>query len=108
MREKPCAGYPSRTAAVLALSAEGKKPAEIEKLTGIKATVVTALRRNAFKRCIEFDEDVIEDLAPHAATRGITPTELARRIVLSVLEEDMVGAVLDDGITSEAEAMAHG
>lgn len=44
-RNKPCLGYPSRSAACRALRAEGKTTAEIAALTGLSKSTVCALAR---------------------------------------------------------------
>lgn len=99
MRKMPIAGFSSRKEAVIELTRRGLRPCQIEKETGIDARCATAYLHSAGKRRIIFDEDVIDDLEPYAKPRGLTASEVARRIVLRTLEDELVDAVLDDGIT---------
>jgi hypothetical protein len=46
---------------------------------------------------VRFPADVLEALGPFAARRGIHPNTLARQIVMTVIDENLVDAVLDDG-----------
>lgn len=47
---------------------------------------------------VEVAMDAIDDLEAPARKRGVSPVELARRIVETVVEHDLVNAVLDDGV----------
>jgi hypothetical protein len=104
---KPILGYPSRTACCLALREQGKSNAEISSLTGIGGKVVSRLvvRRPMRRprsaephgRIVLFLAEVLDELKPHAARRGITANELARRIVEIAAGENMIDAILDDG-----------
>ena len=47
-------------------------------------------------RTVLFPVDILERLRPHAALRGISPNETARRLVEAALDDDLVDAVLDD------------
>lgn len=106
MTAKPTLGYPSRTDAVLALRANGLSSGEIAEKIGITTATVAALEHSAGRgrkrpiealcRTVLFPIDVIADLGPHAARRNIHPNHLARLIVETVLESDIVDAVLDD------------
>ncbi|GGD93577.1 hypothetical protein GCM10011390_10420 [Aureimonas endophytica] len=40
----------------------------------------------------------------HAARRGLTLEQLLRRVLETILEDDLVGAVLDDAETMEGQA----
>ena len=104
---KPILGYPSRTACCLALREQGKSNAEISSLTGIGSTVVSTLAARQLVRrprpaelhgrTVLFPAEVLNELKPHAARRGITANELARRIVEIAAEENMIDGILDDG-----------
>lgn len=106
---KPTLGYPSRTAAVVAMRNEGRPTAEIAKAIGISSTVVAALEHSAGRakgrrrdpealcRTVLFPVDVLSALGPAAARRGMHPNHLGRLIVETVVDEDMIDAVLDDG-----------
>jgi transcriptional regulator with XRE-family HTH domain len=105
---KPTLGYPSRTAAVLALRSAGLSSREIADKVGISTATVTALEHSAGRprksrpaeemgRTVLFPTDVLDSLGPHAAKRNMHPNALARLIVETVVDDDMVDAVLDDG-----------
>lgn len=104
MSSKPTLGYPSRTAAVLALRAQRLPTDKIAARIGIEPKTVIALEVSAGRarhmaqscRTVLFPLDVLDQLGPHAARRGTTANELARRIVETVLDDKMVDAVLDD------------
>ncbi len=103
---KPALGYPSRTAAVLELRGQGIDDAEIARRIGIRRETVEALacsaagrRRRpceANGRTVVFPIDVLDALGPHAAARGISPNELARRLVETAIDDNLIDAVLDD------------
>jgi len=106
---KPTLGYPSRTDAVLALRRQGLDDVEIAQRIGIRRGTVGALACSAERRSdrqrrpaetngrtVVFPIDVLDALAPHAAARDISPNELARRLVETAIDEDLVDAILDD------------
>lgn len=104
---KPTLGYPSRSAAVVALRAQHWTTARIAAAIGIPETTVAALEHSASRRraprpaeqqgrTVLFPIDVLERLAPHATPRRITANQLARDIVETALEEGMIDAILDD------------
>jgi hypothetical protein len=57
-------------------------------------------RRVENNRTILFSVDLLDQMAPSAAARGISTSSLARRIVETVFDEKMIDAVLDapDGV----------
>ena len=105
---KQTLGYPSRTAAVAGLRAQGFDTRQIAKAIGIAPSTVVALEHGAGRprrmprpseemgRTVVFPTDVLDTLAPHAARRGIHVNSLARLIVTTVVDEGMIDAVLDD------------
>lgn len=103
---KPTLGYPSRTAAVLALRSQGLDDVEIACRIGIRREAVSALawsaegrRRRpaeANGRTVVFPVTVLARLIPYAAARSISTNELARRIVEAAVDDSIVDAVLDD------------
>ena len=109
---KPTLGYPSRTAAVLALRAQGLPDVEIADRIGIPVKTVVALECSADRytgisgrrprpaeingRTVLFPVDVLEALRPHAEARGIAPNELARRLIEAAIDDNLIDAVLDD------------
>lgn len=102
----PTLGYPSRTDAVQALRAQGNATGEIAAKIGVTPQYVLAIEHSAKNRSpdrqawtgrtIALSEKAIETLAPHAAARGTTAGELARRILDAVAAGGLVDAVLDD------------
>jgi hypothetical protein len=106
---KSCLGYPSRTAAVIAYRRAGASTGEIAALIGISANTVTALEASAARsqrraastehpgRAILLPVETYDKLAPHAAKRGRSVSHLVRAIIQTVVDEDMIDAVLDDG-----------
>jgi len=100
---KPILGYPTRTAAVVALRREGLSIREVAARTGIPASNVSALECCARRRRISGDQrgpsfprEILAELAPAAAARGLAAEELAWRLLSVILAEDLVDAVLDE------------
>ena len=105
---KPTLGYPSRTAAVLAMRAQGRSTSAIADILGIDKGTVGALEASATRsrarrpaeangRTVLFPVEILDRLRPHADRRGISANELARRIVDAVAEDNLIDAVLEDG-----------
>jgi transcriptional regulator with XRE-family HTH domain len=115
---KPCLGYASRTAAVHGLRAQGLSSAQIACAIGIGISTVSALECGSSRptRCREprpseqlgrtvvIPVDVLDALSPHAARRGIHVNTLARQILCSVVDDNMVDAVMDDADDQEITA----
>jgi len=104
---KPVMGYPSRTAAIRALEAEGMKRGEIARLLGMKSKDVSSSACTAKKhrpKSFAFNKPqqvylgihTVAALKPHADARGILPTKLVQMLIDTVVRDDMVDAVLDD------------
>ena len=102
-------GYPNRTAAVVALRAQGLTTRVIAAKVGIDPKTVSALENSASRasvagnrtrRCsnsVEFDYALREQLRRHARVRDLSVEALARLILETVVYSDLVDAVLDDG-----------
>ncbi len=108
MRPKPTLGYPSRTAAVQALRRQNVDTAGIARRIGIHPKAVVALEASARRtraivaegnRTVLFPKDTLDRLAFAAADRAISANELARRIVETVIDDGLIDAVLDDGLS---------
>jgi hypothetical protein len=105
---KPALGYPSRTAAVLGLRQQGLSTTQIANALGIENKTVCALELGSSRprrepspstmlgRTVVIPIDVLDALGPHAARRCISVNSLARLIVSTVVDDNMVDAVLDD------------
>lgn len=105
---KPALGYPSRTAAVLGLRQRGLSTTQIANALGIENKTVSALELGSSKprrepapstmlgRTVIIPTDALDALGPHAARRCISVNSLARLIVSTVVDDNMIDAVLDD------------
>lgn len=108
MSAKATLGYPSRTEAVIGLRGQGYSTRQIAEAVGIQSKTVVALELSAARarrepkeadtpgRGVLFPVDILDALSPHAAKRGIHANTLARMIVETVVDENMIDAVLDD------------
>ncbi|MCF6271599.1 MAG: hypothetical protein L3J37_00195 [Rhodobacteraceae bacterium] len=103
---KPCLGYPSRTAAALALQAKGFGYKEIARQIGINDSAASALLSSAkrkrpsieHQRTVCVDADVLDALRPAATRRGISVNKLCRRLIGCIADDDIADAILDDGL----------
>lgn len=109
MTAKPVLGYASRTDAVISMRSQGLTTRQIGERLCIADNTVTALEHSSGRskrraarpaeemgRTVLFPRDILDQLGPHAARRGIHPNSLARLIVATVVDEGMIDAVLDD------------
>lgn len=106
---KPCLGYPSRTAAVLALRDQGMTQSAIAAKIGISAGTVSALECSSRRwkgardgnpdicRSVLVPLGILQRLAPAARARGLRRETLAALIIEKVAEDGLIDAVLDDG-----------
>ncbi|WP_225206267.1 LuxR C-terminal-related transcriptional regulator [Novosphingobium huizhouense] len=79
---KPTLGYPSRTAAVAALQAQGLSNGDIAAKLGISTSTVTALKGKASKPSTRLTSEQIDDLVERRE-RGWSYQRLARRYGVS-------------------------
>lgn len=106
---KPCLGYRSRTAAVHALREQRLSTRQIAEAIGISEKNVVALECSSGRsrareprpseqlgRTVVIPVDVLDALGPHAAKRCISVNHLVRLIVSTVVDENMIDAVMDD------------
>tara|TARA_B100000678_G_scaffold61754_1_gene50068 strand:- start:3176 stop:3532 length:357 start_codon:yes stop_codon:yes gene_type:complete len=112
---KPCLGYKTRTAAVLALQAQSVSDREIARRIGIEIKTVSALAASAARQrklATEREAGVVRTglvlpvltrsaLRPAAAARSVSVDRLALMILEAVGDSGLADAVLDDGIRSE-------
>lgn len=97
---KPVLGYPSMTAAVVALRAQGLSASAVARRLGIPANNVASMESAARRRVVppvRLPVDVARLLERPARRRGIGIDCLALRIIATVARDGMVDAVLDDG-----------
>ena len=93
---KPTLGYPSRTAAAVALTEEGKSPQEIADLFGVSVNAVSGLisarntRRPNERGLLALPSDVTEALRPIARQRSITIKELAVELLRMSIREGSI------------------
>ena len=110
----PTLGYPTRTAAVQALRAQGLSSGAIARKIGIEVKTVTALEASARRgaggetgdyrgarstsrqHTVAIDNDVLRALRPHAARRQISVNALVRQLLAILADDDLVDALLDD------------
>ncbi len=97
----PCLGYPSRTAAVAALRADGLTTNEIADKIGITPKIVqdleySAARQRGISKTCAIAERTSALLEQPAAKRGMSVKALAQAIIDTVARDRMVDAVLDD------------
>lgn len=106
---KPALGYKSRTAAVLALRAEGKKTYEIAAAIGISRSSVAGLEASwrkqkgisvPRKELTDLPLDLRAALRPYATKRDMTIDRLIIDLLIAVTRDKIVDAVLDDGVTT--------
>lgn len=108
---KPTNGFATRTEAVLALRALGRTTKQIADEIGIEAKTVTALEVSAIRsvkrmrdpgaldgRAVILPMDILNRMRRASASRGMTPAELAVRIVRVVVTGELINAVLDDDV----------
>lgn len=120
--KKPILGYSSRTAAVLALQAEGKATNEIAHLLGIQVKTVSALACSAKRRRYAQPKDsnaagprlrrevpsqsvsvstllpidVRSELAKEARVRDVSIDRLIFDLLAAIARDGLANAVLDD------------
>ena len=117
----PCLGYPSRTAAIVALRQKGLTTAEISRETGISAKNILALEESAVRitrgakpigkaisNAMLLPPWLVTALEAHARRRRMTPGMLAFRIIETVVGDKMIDAVMDDADGREHNDMPGG
>jgi ABC-type antimicrobial peptide transport system ATPase subunit len=100
----PALGYGSRTEAAIAMEAKGISRREIAGLLGIPLKNVSALtasgkreRHSETKQAADmFPARLRHRLRHHAAQRGVSVDRLIIDIVMTVADDNLVDAVLDD------------
>lgn len=116
---KPTLGYPSRSAAVVALRRQGLTTSAIAAKIGIKIATVAALEHSARRgrpsrpaeelgRTVLFPSDLLNELKPHADRRSVHVNALVRRLIECIADDDLVTAVLGDADWLKEEGKENG
>lgn len=100
----PCLGYRSRTAAVIALRAQGLRTSEIADRIGITPKIVQDLENSAARSRVPGALGVTCNIAPRCAVlleqpakrRGLSVKALVEAMIETIARDQMVDAVLDD------------
>ncbi len=104
-RAKRTLGYPSRTAAILALREQGLTLQQAADKIGISlsstAGLVASAQRNSQKLTIRIPANVATMIDTAARKRGVRQDYLAVKLLAAVAADDLFDAVLDD--TGEAD-----
>lgn len=97
----PILGYPSVIAAVTALRSEGLTTREIAGEIGQQPSSVLAMEYRQYHakrpRQLVLDPRTILKLQPAAQARGITVMALAGQLLDTIVRDQIIDAVLDDG-----------
>jgi hypothetical protein len=97
---KPTLGYPTRTAAVEAMLADGLSRREIASEIGgtensIQMLIYLAKRRQADRKIV-LSRPMIEVLRGEAARRGTKPAALAHHLLETIVSDDLFDALLGE------------
>ncbi|SUZ33321.1 hypothetical protein ROE7235_03090 [Roseibaca ekhonensis] len=103
-RARPVLGYPSRSAACRALHDLGLSHAAIvlrfadagEPITKAQVSGLLNYTQVSASAQLKVGRAVVERLGPAARARGITPAQLAERLLATVTQADLIDAVMDD------------
>lgn len=101
---RPALGYPSRSAACLALRDQGLSPKAIaDRFAQAGEAISTHQISGLLSRCnrskgarLTLPRTLVERLSPAADARGVTPGQLTERLLATVVEANLIDAVLDD------------
>lgn len=105
-KAKPSLGYPSRTAAALALDAQGLNYKQIAAKIGCSPSSASALisgaknpRRSVeLQRTVCVEIEVLDALRTAAIRRGISVNKLCRDLLATIADDDLADAILDDAL----------
>ena len=109
MKGKATFGYASRTEAIMALRAQNLTTRQIADKIGIEPKTVSALEVSVTRskarlpqpgevqgRLMLLPADLAGKMRRASSSRGLSPNQLARRIVEVVVNGGLIDAVLDD------------
>ena len=102
-RGKPTNGYPSRTAAIFALKAEGRTERQIANELGLARGAVSSMiwkarrreRSEANKFPVTIDGNLRSDLEREAKRRGVYVETLVNQLLRAIVSDKLVSAVID-------------
>lgn len=97
---EPVLGYPSRTAAVEALLAQGLTRSEIAAEIGGTENAVQMLiysrKRRLTDRKMVLPRAMVDALAAEAMVRGVSPTELALQLLEVIVRDELFDPLLGE------------
>jgi hypothetical protein len=102
----PTCGYRNRQEAIAAMDGAGMSRQQIAERVGVKVGTVNVVlhyirigRRRivANGRTVVVPRELLDRLQIDAAARGLSVNALVRLLLDHVVDEDLVGAILDDG-----------
>ena len=107
----PCLGYRSRTAAIVALRAQGMRTHEIAERIGITPKIVQDLENSAARSRTPGRNGITCAVPPRYAAlleesarrRGMSVRALVDALIETIARDRMVDAVLDDGGSRNGE-----
>ena len=109
----PTLGYPSKSAAIAALFAEGRSVPEVADLTDTPKKIVRTIastrglkyprERLESGRAVHLPQELRAKLMRQARTRNIGVRTLALRLLDTIVTYDLVDAVLDDKTAKDRE-----
>lgn len=102
---KPTLGYPSKSAAIVALQEQGWKLREIGDRLGMTERQASSLatryrqreKRKAGERTLVLDPLLHTDLRRHAVHYGTSVEQLVFRLLMVIVSDKLVDAILDEG-----------
>lgn len=116
----PCLGYPSRTAAVLALRAQRLSTRDIARRVGIEAKTVSALLGSFARKdrpvsrrshraapsgfAVRVDAETWTKLRNAGVRRGISAEMVALQLLMVAADDGLIDAILDDADDGIGEA----
>lgn len=92
----PTMGFPSKTAAVLALRGSGKRPKDVGRILNLSRKQVHALEYGSKRGTVSFPRDVLSLLTSPAKQRGLSVSGLAIALVATAALDNVIDAIMDD------------
>jgi transcriptional regulator len=92
-------GFPSKSAAIIALRDRGLTEGQVAKRLGMRPRTVSSMEvraRRRLKRSFDLPENLFQDLKTQAWMRGLRPDILAERLLTTIISDRLIDAVLDE------------